>query len=447
MGKNPFSLRRTISRRRNNRKVPAIASSQNSSIEIVSTVRNNDDGAGPSTTTVTTPSTAMKGKKKMGGARLWIKFDKYGESELIEWDKSSIIKRVGIPARDLRILGPVFSHSSRILARERAMVVNLEFIKAIVTAEEVLLLDPLRQEVLPFVYQLRQQLPRKSQVTNNMRPIDDQDNKLRSTEVQRAHTSEAVEGGQQELPFEFQVLEIALEVVCSYLDSNVAELEKHAYPVLDELARNVSTKNLERVRSLKSNLTRLLARVQKVRDEIEHLLDDNEDMAHLYLTRKSIQYQQSEALLNSGTLSSIVPSHVLHRNSSHRSGSMVTSNCWDDDVEDLEMLLEAYFMQLDGTRNKILSVKEYIDDTEDYVNIQLDNQRNELMQLQLNLMIASFGIAIDTLIAGIFGMNIPCSLYDVNGIFGYVVGGGTVFSFLVFLLILGYARSTKLLGS
>ncbi|KAL2928494.1 Magnesium transporter MRS2-4 [Bienertia sinuspersici] len=425
MGKNPFSFRRTISRRRNNRKAPAIAPPQNSSIEIVSTVRNNDDGAGPSTAAVATPAMAIKGKKKMGGARLWMKFDRFGESELIEWDKSSIIKRVGIPARDLRILGPVFSHSSSILARERAMVVNLEFIKAIVTAEEVLLLDPLRQEVLPFVDQLRQQLPRKSQVTNNMRPIDDRDNKLRSTEV----------------------LEIALEVVCSYLDSNVAELEKHAYPVLDELARNVSTKNLERVRSLKSNLTRLLARVQKVRDEIEHLLDDNEDMAHLYLTRKSIQYQQSEALLNSGTLNSIVPSHLLHRNSSHRSGSMVTNNCWDDDVEDLEMLLEAYFMQLDGTRNKILSVREYIDDTEDYVNIQLDNQRNELIQLQLNLTIASFAIALDTLIAGIFGMNIPCSLYEVNGIFGYVVGGGTVFSFLVFLLILGYARWKKLLGS
>ena len=47
-------------------------------------------------------------------------------------------------------------------AREKAMVVNLEFIKAIVTAEEVLLLDPLFQEVLPFVDQLRQQLPHKS---------------------------------------------------------------------------------------------------------------------------------------------------------------------------------------------------------------------------------------------------------------------------------------------
>ncbi|XP_057525727.1 magnesium transporter MRS2-4 [Amaranthus tricolor] len=441
MGKNPFSFRRTLSRRRNLRKVPVVINPpENSGIEIVPTSKN-DDVAG------TSSAGMSKGKKKLGGARLWMKFDKFGESELIEWDKSSIIKRVGIPARDLRILGPVFSHSSNILARERAMVVNLEFIKAIVTAEEVLLLDPLRQEVLPFVEQLRQQLPHKSQVMSKAGPIYDGDSKLGSTEAQWARTPEAVEGEQQELPFEFQVLEIALEVVCSYLNSNVVELEKHAYPVLDELARNVSTKNLERVRSLKSNLTHLLARVQKVRDEIEHLLDDNEDMAHLYLTRKLIQYQQSEGLLNLATSNAIVPQHFLHRNSSYRSGSIMTSNYWDDDVEDLEMLLEAYFMQLDGTRNRILSVREYIDDTEDYVNIQLDNQRNELIQLQLHLTIASFAIAIDTLIAGFFGMNIPCSLYTKDGVFGYVVAGGIVFSFLMYLLILGYARWKKLLGS
>ncbi|KAI4367425.1 hypothetical protein MLD38_023164 [Melastoma candidum] len=35
-------------------------------------------------------------------------------------------------------------------AREKAMVVNLEYIKAIVTTEEVLILDPLRQEVPSF---------------------------------------------------------------------------------------------------------------------------------------------------------------------------------------------------------------------------------------------------------------------------------------------------------
>ncbi|TXG47784.1 hypothetical protein EZV62_027078 [Acer yangbiense] len=402
------------------------------------------------------PNTAAAGgsvpgkeKKKAGGARLWMRFDLTGRSELVECDKSTIIERAGIPARDLRILGPVFSHSSNILAREKAMVVNLEFIKAIVTAEEVLLLDPLRQEVLPFVDQLRQQLRYKSPANlHGAGPADVHDSEKQvSTGGRWLPVPESAEGLQRELPFEFQVLENALEVVCTYLDSSVADLERDAYPVLDELARNVSTKNLEHVRSLKSNLTRLLARVQKVRDEIEHLLDDNEDMAHLYLTRKRIHNQQLEAVGDGSNSFAIVPLPHLPRLSSKRSGSLVSSFLDDNDVEDLEMLLEAYFMQLDGTRNKILSVREYIDDTEDYVNIQLDNQRNELIQLQLTLTIASFAIAFETLIAGLFGMNIPCTLYKIHGIFEIFVGSLTAASVLLFLLVLGYARWKKLLGS
>lgn len=375
-----------------------------------------------------------KPKKKTGGARLWMRFDRFGKSELVEWEKNTIIRHAAIPARDLRILGPVFSHSSNILAREKAMVVNLEFIKAIVTAEEILLLDPLRQEVLPFVEQLRQQLPHKTQ-PKLLGGVGGGD--------------ESVPDGAEELPlpFEFQVLEIALEVVCTYLDKNVAELEKGAYPVLDALAKNVSTKNLEHVRSLKSNLTRLLARVQKVRDEIEHLLDDNEDMGQLYLTRKWLQNQQLDAHLGATASNNLLnTSHSVRRINSTRSGSIVTSSD-DNDVEDLEMMLEAYFMQLDGTRNKILSVREYIDDTEDYVNIQLDNHRNELIQLQLTLTIASFAIAFETLVAGAFGMNIPCTLYTKDGIFWPIVGGMTAVSILLFLVVLAYAKWKKLLGS
>lgn len=92
-------------------------------------------------------------------------------------------------------------------------------------------------------------------------------------------------------------------------------------------------------------------------------------------------------------------------------------------------------------------MREYIDDTEDYVNIQLDNQRNELIQLQLTLTIASFAIAVETLIAGMFGMNIPCLLYEINGIFEMFVGILTASCILIFLLVLGYARWKKLLGT
>lgn len=451
MGKaNPFSFRRSSSsssttrRRKTTKKVgesPLLLSQQPANTPSPSSP-NNDVGA-PGGSGKPMPVAMAKPKKKAGGARLWMRFDRSGESELFECDKSTIIKRAGIPARDLRILGPVFSNSSNILAREKAMVVNLEHIKAIVTAEEVLLLDPLRQEVLPFVDQLRHQLSHK-----NTRQLA-----LRDTESNLSASGRWLpvpESSEAELPFEFQVLESALEVVCTYLDSSVADLERDAYPVLDELAKNVSTKNLERVRSLKTNLTRLLARVQKVRDELEHLLDDDEDMTQLYLTRKWLQNnQQTDGLLGGvGSVSFSNGAQHLRRLSSVKSGSMVTTvNLNDNDVEDLEMLLEAYFMQLDGTRNKILSVREYIDDTEDYVNIQLDNQRNELIQLQLTLTIASFAIAFETLVAGLFGMNIPCDLYYIDGIFESFVGAITVASIMLFLVVLGYARWKKLLGS
>ncbi|KAK4784710.1 hypothetical protein SAY86_019078 [Trapa natans] len=125
---------------------------------------------------------------------------------------------------------------------------------------------------------------------------------------------------------------------------------------------------------------------------------------------------------------------------------MTSSYPSDNDVEDLQMLLEAYFMQLDGTRNKIISVREYIDDTEDYVNIQLDNYRNQLIQLQLTLNIASFAIALETFISGIFGMNIPCQLYNISGIFGFMVLGSSAGCLLIFFFLLGYARWKKLLS-
>lgn len=95
---------------------------------------------------------------------------------------------------------------------------------------------------------------------------------------------------------------------------------------------------------------------------------------------------------------------------------------------------------------KIKQVREYIDDTEDYVNIQLDNQRNELIQLQLTLTIASFGIAANTFIVGAFAMNIPSSLYSINGIFWPFVGGTSSGCFVITILLFGYAWWKKLLG-
>jgi magnesium transporter len=395
----------------------------------------------------------VKSKRKRG-SWLWMRFDVEGNSEVLECDKQTIMKRVSIPKRDLRILGPLFSQSSNILAREKAMVVNLEFIKAIVTAEEVFVLDPLNQAVLPFVDQLRQQLPLKSpSAIQESHHTDQRERHGTSAETSPGEwllDPEAAEGLQLELPFEFRVLEIALEVSCNYMDSDVAELEREAYPALDKLAKNVSTKNLENVRSLKRNLTCLLARVQKVRDELENLLNNDRDMAELYLTRKYLQSQLLEASITSRRQSALAITTSSSRINSHRFSiaTIITNVSADEnDVEDLEMLLEAYFIQIDGTRNKILSIREYIEDTEDYVNIQLDSRRNAIIQLQLTVTIFYFIVALLMYIEGMLGMNIQISIYSVNGLFLPVVGSLVTGSLLLFFAMLGYARWKGLLGT
>jgi len=150
-------------------------------------------------------------------------------------------------------------------------------------------------------------------------------------------------------------------------------------------------------------------------------------------------------------------------------------------VNEVEMLLEAYFIQVDNTHNKLQTLHEYIDDTEvrqpvsvridkfskwtscavqllrhpsepghdlgfltafvaykhnqnrcqptigtgsvalvelllfqaspsplaqDYINIELDSHRNQLIQLELLLTAAMFAMALVTVVAGLFGMNL-----------------------------------------
>lgn len=381
------------------------------------------------------PQVALK--KKTAASRSWIFIDCSGQGTVMDVDKYAIMHRVQIHARDLRILDPLLSYPSTILGRERAIVLNLEHIKAIITAEEVLLRDPLGENVIPVVEELQRRLPPVNS-TRQGQP-DGKDCPGGHNDVEA--------GEEDESPFEFRALEVALEAICSFLAARTTELESEAYPALDDLTSKISSRNLDRVRKLKSAMTRLTARVQKVRDELEQLLDDDDDMADLYLSRKLAG--TSSPVSASGGPNWFPASPTIGSKISRASrASMATVRGDENDVEELEMLLEAYFMQIDGTLNKLNTLREYIDDTEDYINIQLDNHRNQLIQLELFLSSGTVCLSIFSLVAGIFGVNIPYTWNENHGhYFKWVVIITGITCAFLFVLIVSYARHKGLVGS
>ena len=77
-----------------------------------------------------------------------------------------------------------------------------------------------------------------------------------------------------------------MEIVCNSLEAEQRETVTEAKTGLEGLRKKVNTNNLERVRRVKSRVTRLTGRVAKVREEIKRYLDDDSDMRDMYLTRR-----------------------------------------------------------------------------------------------------------------------------------------------------------------
>ncbi|CAN6550429.1 unnamed protein product [Malus baccata var. baccata] len=378
----------------------------------------------------------IQGLKKRGhGTRSWIKIDPLGNTSILELDKATIMRHCSLPGRDLRLLDPLFIYPSTILGRERAIVVSLEQIRCIITADEVILMNSLDGCVVQY----------KSELCKRLESNKDQSD---------------------DLPFEFRALELALELTCLSLDAQVRELQMEIYPVLDELASSINTVNLERVRRLKGHLLALTQRVQKVRDEIEHLMDDDGDMAEMYLTEKkqrSEGYPLSDLCFQSNTsgeetivsksapvspVRSLSGAHKLQRAftsfvSSSRNGSLLSSSNFGENIDKLEMLLEAYFVGIDHTLSKLSSLKEYIDDTEDLINFKLGNVQNHLIQFELLLTAATFLATVFAAVTAVFGMNLPSTVFDNPSTFNWVLvfsGVACGFLYFSFLIYFRYKR-------
>jgi magnesium transporter len=157
-------------------------------------------------------------KKRGQGLRSWIRVDSSGNSQIIEVDKFTMMRRCDLPARDLRLLDPLFVYPSTILGREKAIVVNLEQIRCIITADEVLLLNSLDSYVLQYVVELQRRL-----MTPGVGEVWQSEGAELNRRRSRNFDNVFGNASPDYLPFEFRALEVALEAACTFLDSQVCK--------------------------------------------------------------------------------------------------------------------------------------------------------------------------------------------------------------------------------
>lgn len=125
----------------------------------------------------------------------------------------------------------------------------------------------------------------------------------------------------------------------------------------------------------------------------------------------------------------------------------ITLDGFKPNIVDLEMLLEAYFVQIDGTLNNLSALREYVDDTEDYINIMLDDKQNQLLQMGVLLSTASMVVSAGLVIAGVFGMNIDIDLFTINdnALFWEITSSIIAGCVFLYILAIGWGKQNGLL--
>lgn len=116
------------------------------------------------------------------------------------------------------------------------------------------------------------------------------------------------------------------------------------------------------------------------------------------------------------------------------------------EIEEAEDLLESNFVNLDLLLRRLVGLDEKIDDAEDFLELDLDQRRNELVALNLLVATVAMALGFAAVIAGIFGMNLVNSdLVDEAWVLPVVLVVTFALSALILLAVIWYVRRRKLM--
>lgn len=253
-----------------------------------------------------------------------------------------------------------------ILPRREAILVNVLHIRALVKADAVVLFDT----------------------------YGSSDSRLHS--VFLYHLEHNLKTKCYGLPYEFRALESIFISVVSALEAEMVFIRNLVGGLLAELEDDINHDKFKRLLHYSRRLTSFQNRVKLVQAAFNEVLEQDEDLAAMYLTDR--------------------------KNDVHRQLS---------DHEELELLLETFSKQVEEMVNEAENIHGNVQSTQEIVELILDSNRNALLALDLKVSIGTMGIGMGALIAGLFGMNLTSHMEEHPYAF---VGMSVASSFIAFLV-------------
>ncbi|KAI0291774.1 Mg2+ transporter protein cora-like protein [Multifurca ochricompacta] len=284
-----------------------------------------------------------------------------------QFKRSDLCAEHRLNPRDLRkIDSRIPNLVPTILPRREAILVNVLHIRALVKADAVVLFDT----------------------------YGSTDSRLHS--VFLYHLEHNLKTRGYGLPYEFRALESIFISVVSALEAEMVFIRNLVGGLLAELEDDIDHDKFKRLLHYSRRLTSFQNRVKLVEASFEEVLEQDEDLASMYLTDR--------------------------RNDVRRQLS---------DHEELELLLETFSKQVEEIVNEAENIHGNVQSTQEIVELILDSNRNALLALDLKVSIGTMGIGMGALIAGLFGMNLTTQMEDNPYAFMGMSIASTLIAFLV----------------
>ena len=334
--------------------------------------------------------------------------------------------------------------SPTFLVRENSLLLCFGSVRAIVRADYAMFFEPVPTEFMRTL---------KSRLDTNFRfsQTDDSQN--------------------ARVPFELEIVEAILASAVAKLDTVVEQVGPRVAALLRARSAWTTPGALEQLRIAKQGLVSLDSAAGALERQLEDLLEEEEDLVGINLSRMSVKSKQRQMKINEGKIWPVQDSRIVNdlhdedapsggslaRNDRKRSNFIPHSNLnvertdilpiTDDDEEEdeAELLLEYYLQRTEIVHTEAERLLEATRELEDSISVSLSSRRYEVNRFELFLAIFTFPVAVGSMISSIFGMNLRSTIeHSVNWFWGtcaFIIIGCVMSTYMMIM----YLRNKRVL--